>query len=195
MKLVEVLPVAFVAVIAAAALMFDDRNDAEGPTLADKRPVMAQAKWFPVEQSLLPNESVVPAEAVPLALAPAIEPERKPDPRAAKKAAKEAVKREKAQRATAPERVVVAAPRARIEVESRRLGPDERLQLAAMNAITRTPNLSGRIAVQARDSVVHLSGWTMTPGQSLRAEKTVARVEGVRSVVNEIRPRMGATTS
>lgn len=85
--------------------------------------------------------------------------------------------------------------RRRIEVEARRLNPDHRIQLAAMDAIATMPDLCGRIGVETKDSVVRLSGWTMTSGQSLRAEKAAGRVKGVRYVVNEIRPRVGPITS
>ena len=162
----------------------------------------------PVEKSLSPNEALVangPVDTVAEA----------PTPKAANADAAKAPKAKPASAGRsppttkAPTRDVVVltadavhkavhkteAPRSRVDVEGRRLSPDERLQNAVMSAITRQPNLSGQIAVEARDAVVRLSGWTMTPGQSLRVEKTAARVDGVRRVVNEIRPRMGAITS
>ena len=183
MKLVEALPFAFIAVVAAAALAMDDKPAYEGPPAPEKRPVMSQAKWYPAEEAVPANETVVPPEEPKAAAAPVPPPASKPKPAPARKDKSLNV----AERAD--------KPRQRIEVEGRRLSPDERIQRAAMNAIARVPYITGQIGVEAKDKVVRLSGWTLTPGQALRAEKTVARLEGVRSVVNEIRPRMGVMTS
>ena len=82
-----------------------------------------------------------------------------------------------------------------ITVEERRLSNDERIQLAVMDLIANHPSLSGRIGVVSEDAVVTLTGYTTTSGQRDRAGREAGRVEGVRHVVNEIRPRIGAITS
>ena len=82
-----------------------------------------------------------------------------------------------------------------ITIEERRLSNDERIQLAVMDLIANHPSLSGRIGVVSEDAVVTLTGYTTTSGQRDRAGREAGRVEGVRHVVNEIRPRIGAITS
>ena len=204
MKLLETLPIVFVALVAAAALALDDVPAYERTPLSEKamtdRPepqktaAMVPAAAFPVEKSLSPNEALVTNETLDI-------PKEAPKPKAAvagKKPPTAKVPTREVREVPAPRDVIVRTadvPRSRVDVEGRRMSPDERIQKAVMRAITSQPNLSGQIAVESRDAVVRLSGWTTTPGQSLRAEKTAARVDGVRRVVNEIRPRMGAITS
>jgi hypothetical protein len=185
MKLMETLPIVFVAVAALAVLALDDAPAYEPAPRVEKPAKMVAVQSVPAETSLSPNEALVTTDTVEFA------------PVAPKE--KRAGAGKKTPTAKAPTREVTAskaeAPRSRLHVEARRLHPDERLRRAVMGAITRQPNLSGQIAVEARNAVVRLSGWTVTPGQSLRAEKAAARVDGVRHVVNEIRPRMGVITS
>lgn len=89
------------------------------------------------------------------------------------------------------ERESVAQPP--ISVETRRLSDDERIQLAVMDQLTANPHLSGKISVHSNDRIVRLSGWTRTSGQAWQAERDARRVEGVRYIQNEIRPRIGGS--
>jgi hypothetical protein len=68
--------------------------------------------------------------------------------------------------------------------------PDELLQAEVMGAIRRTENLHGSISVNTKDGVVHLNGWTITPGEAYRAALAARRVKDVKQVQSEIRPRM-----
>jgi len=71
---------------------------------------------------------------------------------------------------------------------------DQRIQAAVINVLAGNPELSGRVSVQTQDQVVNLSGYLATPGQVHRAGHDAGRVEGVKFVVNEIRPRVGPVT-
>jgi hypothetical protein len=82
-----------------------------------------------------------------------------------------------------------------ITVEQQRLTLDERIQADVMDLLARNPNLSGKIGVVAQDAVVTLTGYTTTSGMAWRAGRDARGVQGVRHVVNEIRPRVGAITS
>jgi hypothetical protein len=82
-----------------------------------------------------------------------------------------------------------------VTVTEQRLTTDQRIQADVMDLLARSENLSGQIGVESRDSVVTLSGWTATSGQAWRAGRDAGRVIGVKHVVNEIRPRIGAITS
>lgn len=124
--------------------------------------------------ALEPNETVVTAEerpAAPIASAPAVTP--------------------------APAPAVPVAERAEpsIEVTRQRLTPDQRIQADVMDLLARNPNLSGQIGVVTEDRVVTLTGWTATSGQAWRAGRDARGIEGVRHVVNQIRPRVGAISS
>ena len=104
---------------------------------------------------------------------------------------------------TTEETRVLPAPRApvversvqHIEVPAPRLTVDQRIQADVMDLLARNPNLSGQIGVVSADRVVTLTGWTATSGQAWRAGRDARGVEGVRHVVNEIRPRVGGITS
>lgn len=80
-----------------------------------------------------------------------------------------------------------------ITVEQKRLTEDQRIQAQVIDRLAATPRLSGRIGVQSQDAVVTLSGYTMTAGQAWRAARDANRVDGVKYVVNEIRPRVGGS--
>jgi hypothetical protein len=100
--------------------------------------------------------------------------------------------------APAPAPVVVRTEETRIAqpgitVEQRRLSEDERIQLVVMDKLASNPRLSGKLGVEARDSVVTLSGWTRTAGQAWHAERDARSVYGVKYVQNEIRPRIGGS--
>jgi osmotically-inducible protein OsmY len=85
---------------------------------------------------------------------------------------------------------VVANTSPSITVTEQRL-VDQRIQADVMNVLARNPHLTGRVSVESRDQVVNLSGYLATQGQVLRAGRVAGGVQGVRHVVNEIRPRVG----
>ena len=80
-----------------------------------------------------------------------------------------------------------------ITVEDRRMSEDERIQSLVMDRIASNRNLSGKIGVESHDSVVRLSGYTLTAGQAYRAGREAGSVVGVKYVQNEIRPRIGGS--
>lgn len=82
-----------------------------------------------------------------------------------------------------------------ITIEEQRLTEDQRIQAVVMDRLATEPNISGKIGVESRDSVVTLSGWTTTAMQADRASRTARGVIGVRYVQNEIRPRIGGSAS
>lgn len=82
-----------------------------------------------------------------------------------------------------------------ITIEKPRLTADQRIQADVMEMLASNPTLSGKIGVVSQDRVVTLTGYTLTSGQAWRAGRDAGRIEGVRHVVNEIRPRVGGITS
>lgn len=80
-----------------------------------------------------------------------------------------------------------------ITVEERRLSRDEGIQLAVMDLLRSNERLSGKIGVESHDAVVTLTGYTTTAGQAHRAGRAAGSVQGVKYVVNEIRPRIGGS--
>lgn len=105
----------------------------------------------------------------------------------------QAVTGEPASRHLAPVSEIPA--REPITVEQPRLTLDERIQADVMDVIARNPHLSGKIGVVTQDAVVTLTGYTTTSGMAWRAGRDARGIQGVRHVVNEIRPRVGAITS
>ena len=86
------------------------------------------------------------------------------------------------------------ALQAPITVERRRLTLDERIQGNVMDVLlSQAANLSGKIGVESEDAVVTLTGYTTTVGQAQRAARYAANVEGVKTVQNQIRPRVGGS--
>ena len=85
----------------------------------------------------------------------------------------------------------LVAGAASITVTEQRLH-DQRIQADVMNALSADSELSGKVAVETRDAVVTLSGHLATHGQVRRAGRSAGQVQGVKFVVNEIRPRLGA---
>ena len=83
---------------------------------------------------------------------------------------------------------------ASITVTEQRL-VDQRIQSEVIGVLSRHPGLTGRIAVETADQVVTLSGHLMTESQIRTAGREAGRVNGVRHVVNEIRPRVGQVTN
>jgi hypothetical protein len=96
------------------------------------------------------------------------------------------VKRERV--APAPEHAEPA-----ITITKPRLTEDQRIQADVMDLLARSQNISGKIGVVSADSVVPLTGYTATSGQAYRAGREARGVQGVRYVVNEIRPRVGGS--
>lgn len=93
-----------------------------------------------------------------------------------------------------PARVPAAGPREPvIEVTRPRLTPDQRIQADVIDLLARNPNVSGKIGVVAEDAVVTLTGFTATSGQAHRAARAARGVDGVREVLNHIRPRVGGS--
>jgi hypothetical protein len=78
-----------------------------------------------------------------------------------------------------------------ITVTEQRLPEDVRITNNVIDAIADDPYISGRIAVETYDNDVTLSGSTTTPGQARRAARNAYSVAGVRSVSNELRPKVG----
>ena len=69
---------------------------------------------------------------------------------------------------------------------------DQRVQSTVMDVLARNTDLSGRVVVESQDQVVTLSGHLATQSQVRIAGRQAGQVDGVRFVVNEIRPRLGA---
>jgi osmotically-inducible protein OsmY len=86
---------------------------------------------------------------------------------------------------------LAAATEPSITITEQRLGLDERIQANVMDVLARNPDLTGKVGVETTDQVVNLSGYLMTPGQVWRAGRDARGVQGVKQVVNEIRPRVG----
>ena len=86
---------------------------------------------------------------------------------------------------------VPASPEPSITVTEQRLTVDERIQADVMDVIRRNETLTGKVGVESNDQVVTLSGWLVNSGQIMRANRDARSVDGVRYVVNEIRPKVG----
>ena len=157
-------------------------------------PVPTQSRLIPASDSLAPNEALVtyapPAPAPVAASTPVIE-----NPQPAPSVPRQKVAAPAVKRAVAPSRPVETKPRAGtpIIVEARRLSPDERIQHLVMQRLAANARLDGQIAVESKDSVVRLSGWTRTAGQARLAEQDARSIQSVRQVRNEIRPRVGGS--
>jgi hypothetical protein len=93
----------------------------------------------------------------------------------------------------APVAIPVAEAQPPVTIEERRLSVDERIQADVMDAIYRAPNISGKIGVESHDSVVTLTGYTITPGMANRAGRYAGSVQGVKYVQNELRTRIGGS--
>ncbi len=88
------------------------------------------------------------------------------------------------------ERNVTQAP---ITIEDRRMTLDERIQAQVMDKLANAPNISGKIGVESHGAVVTLTGYTVTAAQGQRAGRYAGSIEGVKSVQNEIRARIGGS--
>jgi len=86
-----------------------------------------------------------------------------------------------------------AIPETSMTITEQRL-TDERIQAKVMEVLANNPELSGKVGVESKDQVVNLSGYLMTQGQVLRAGRDASKVQGVRYVVNEIRPKLGTVS-
>ena len=187
--------VALVVALTAIAATAWGTNEISAPTWVpayDDSPEQSDA-MRPAENLIIEDENDVPM--------PATEPVvREPLP------ASERAMSEPAQPAPVPakprvmplEAAAIPAPDSTasqppITVEERRLTEDERIQAQVMDKLANNPRLSGRIAVEARNSEVWLSGYTATAGQAWHAGRDAGSVVGVRYVHNEIRPRVGGS--
>lgn len=75
---------------------------------------------------------------------------------------------------------------------NQRLANDARIRSGVLERLAANrATIYGRIGVESQDAVVRLTGYTQTSDQALRAEREARKVRGVRSVRNEIRPRIG----
>ena len=90
--------------------------------------------------------------------------------------------------------VFAATDETSITVTGQRSTLDQRIQADVMNVLARSPGLAGKVGVESKDQVVNLSGHLATPGQVWRAGHYASQVQGVRYVVNEIRPQVGAVS-
>jgi len=83
--------------------------------------------------------------------------------------------------------VASAAPAA-ASVAKQRKAADRKLMRRVSAALARTPGLNAtRVLVRARDGIVTLAGSVADTGQSTLAADAARRVDGVVSVVNQLR--------
>ena len=126
------------------------------------------------EMGLAPNESIVIEEVERPASAPRVVARRVP----------------------APAPIVETAHSGNsITITKPRLTEDQRIHAEVMEVLAANPRLTGRVGVESRDRVVHLSGHLATPGQVDLAERDARRIRGVRAVQNEIQSRIGIRRS
>ncbi len=137
------------------------------------------------------NNAVSDAAYVPLATEAAVSSAAEPVVTSESLSANETVVTTTAPVAVPLERNVAPT----MTIEKQRLTEDQRIQAVVMDQLAAAPNISGKIGVESRDSVVTLSGWTTTAMQADRAARTARGVIGVRYVQNEIRPRIGGSAS
>jgi hypothetical protein len=163
---------ALVAALAAAAVTAawaanEAKEEAVPPVTSAQAPAATAPEAVPVTDTLAPNESVVTTTdtvAAPITSEPRVAPV-----------------------------VDRSVEQPKITVEQQRLSEDERIQAQVMDRIAAMQNVSGKIAVQSANSIVTLSGYTVTSGQAYRAGREAGRVIGVKYVQNEIRPRIGGS--
>lgn len=159
----------------------------------------AASAWAAYQSSLIPNLAprarAAPSSPAPLA-ASRMEPVDLESPvdrdESAAVVGVPRVARPGAPKAPVP-RSTSEAREPRIEVTRPRLTRDQRLQGDVIEALARNTSFSGRIGVVSEKAVVTLTGYTLTPGQADRAGRTARGIEGVRGVVNHIRPRIGGS--
>lgn len=129
-----------------------------------------------------------PAPAAERTALPARVPSAAPTPAASTPASRPAPRRHLARlKAGAPARAARPRP------APVRPSDDSRIRMQVAERLTANPSISGRIGIDSRGAVVHLTGYTMTIEQARRAEREARGVRGVRGVRNEIRPRIGGT--
>jgi hypothetical protein len=87
----------------------------------------------------------------------------------------------------------VPQPQPPLTIEDRRLTADQRIQALVMDKIAGASNISGKIGVESNQQVVTLTGYTVTAAQGQRAGRLAGSVDGVKSVNNEIRARIGGS--
>ena len=135
------------------------------------------------------NETVV---TTPEATITTIEPMRTAEPGVIAPTAEPAPVAEPAHVA-APARPAPAAEPP-ITITGQRLPVDVRIQAEVMDVLARNDTFTGKVGVESKDRIVTLSGYLMTQGQVWRAARDAGRVQDVRYVVNEIRPRVGTVS-
>lgn len=134
------------------------------PTVVIEEHEIKSAEPLPTEDTLAPGEAVVADERAA------------PAPGRARPAAARA-----------------AASEPPIVVEQKAMTLDERIQSQVMESLAGAANMSGKIGVESHGAVVTLTGYTMTAAQAQRAERLTRRVDGVRSIDNRIRARIGGS--
>ena len=169
-----ILATAMAVMAASSWATYERGNSSLVPSYGEPRPLVQEVPAVVAnDEGLAPNEQLVTTDEQPIATTAA--------PRIAKRPLAA---------------VVDAQPREpAITIEEQRLTPDERIQGDVIDLLARNANLSGKIGVVARDRVVTLTGYTTTSGMAWRAGRDARGVQGVRHVVNEIRPRVGGITS
>ena len=148
------------------------------PPSAQAESTAAPAVAVKSELALSPNESVVVIEEVETKSVDAAPVVAQPLPAPAPVPVAEA--------ARADDAITITKPR---------LTEDQRIQAEVMERLAGNQRLSGKIGVESRDSVVHLSGYLATSGQVWHAERDAQSIRGVRHVVNDIRAKVGARMS
>lgn len=143
------------------------------PTVVIEEHEIKAAQPLRTEDTLAPNEELVPAERA----APSIAPSDRTVPAA--------------HPAPALERADVSAPP--IVIEQKAMTLDERIQSQVMDRLAATERLSGKIGVESNDAVVTLTGYTVTAAMAHRAERAALGVQGVRGVDNRLRARIGGS--
>lgn len=137
------------------------------PTVVIEEHEIKAAQPLRTEDTLAPNEELVPAERV----APPMPPAERAAPVA--------------------ERAEVAEPP--IVIEQKAMTLDERIQSQVMDRLAATERLSGKIGVESQDAMVTLTGYTVTAAMAHRAERAALGVPGVRGVDNRLRARIGGS--
>jgi hyperosmotically inducible periplasmic protein len=138
---------------------------------------------------VIENETVV---TVPDATVTTIEPMRSAEPGIIAPTAEPAPVAEPA-RIAAPARPAPALEPP-ITITGQRVPVDMRIQAEVMDVLASNDTYTGKVGVESKDRIVTLTGYLMTQGQVWRAARDAGRVQDVRYVVNEIRPRVGTVS-
>lgn len=155
--------------------------------------VLSNPAYMPshVVEPRLPPKPAPAAQPVVMASEPEPEPVVEPAPPVAKPAMQ---RKTPAAKRSPPRRQVAArspVARTKITVQAQRPTLDARIRQEVLARLASHPRIDGKIAVESRNAVVRLTGWTRTPGQARSAESAARSVRSVKQVRNEIRPRVG----